>query len=150
MARLAATATAVLVASCARSTESARVRSFLEAVQSPFDLGDRTLLGVPAQPLAHLFVAAILVAALAWWWRPRAAGVLAGVLIVGKEVVDLSIIALYQPVTWTYASDSVWDIGLSLVGGAVGLWAALRARRRVGGAATPWSTPPPPSPKRSP
>ncbi len=128
--RLAALAITVLSTSCAPSGDSTGVRSFLEAVQSPFDLGDRTLLGVPAQPLAHLVVAALLVAALAWWWRPMVAGVLAGGLIVAKEAVDLTIVALYQPVTWTYASDSVWDVALSVVGGGVGLWVALRVRRR--------------------
>ena len=108
--------------------------SFLEAVQRPFDLHDRTWLGIPASLPAHLIISAVLAAALAWLWRPKAAGVLLGILILAKEAVDLMIIALYQPVTWAYASGSVVDVLVSVAGAALGLWGVTRVRRGVGDA----------------
>jgi alkanesulfonate monooxygenase SsuD/methylene tetrahydromethanopterin reductase-like flavin-dependent oxidoreductase (luciferase family) len=102
------------------------VLSFLEAVQRPFDLQDRTWLGMPAALPAHLIISALLAGALAWLWRPRAAGVLLGGLILAKEAVDLMIIALYQPVTWAYASGSVVDVLVSAAGAWLGLWVGGR------------------------
>ena len=70
------------------------VLSFLEAVQRPFDLQDRTWLGI---------------------------------LILTKEAVDLTIIALYQPVTWAYASGSLVDVLASVAGVGLGVWVGQRA-----------------------
>ena len=92
------------LASCERVVSQSKVLSFLEAVQRPFNLQDRTWLGIPAALPAHLIVSASLAGALAWLWRPKAAGVLLGILILTKEAVDLMIIALYEPLTWAYAS----------------------------------------------
>ena len=104
-----------------------KVVSFLEALQRPFDLHDRTVLGIPAALLSHLILSAFLAGVLAWLWRPRAAGILVGILILAKEAVDLMIIALYQPVTWAYASGSVVDVLASLAGAGLGLWVGNRA-----------------------
>ena len=120
-----------VLASCVGGVSRSRIISFLEAVQRPFDLHDRTWLGIPAELLAHLIVSASLAGAVAWFWRPKAAAVLLGILILTKEAVDLMIIALYQPVTWAYASGSVVDVLASVAGASLGLWVGTRARRRV-------------------
>ena len=104
--------------------------SFLEAVQRPFDLGGLTLLGVPAALPAHFLVAALLAGVLARVWRPKAAGILVGAMILAKEIMDLAIIALYQPVTWSYASNSVMDVLVSVAGLWLGLWVTSRVKGR--------------------
>ena len=83
------------LSSCVGAVSRSEVLSFLEALQRPFDLQDRTWLGI---------------------------------LILTKEVVDLMIIALYQPVTWAYASGSVVDVLASGAGAYLGWWAGSRAR----------------------
>jgi len=130
-ARVAALAGLPLLASCVGAVSRSEVISFLEAVQRPFDLNDRTWLGIPAALPAHLIVSASLAGALAWFWRPKAAGILLGILILAKEAVDLMIIALYQPVTWTYASGSVVDVLVSVAGVSLGLWVGTRSRRKI-------------------
>ena len=122
-------ATLPALSSCGGVVSRSSVLRFLEAVQRPFDLNDQTWLGIPAPLLAHLIVSASLAGALAWLWRPRAAGILSGILILAKEAVDLMIIALYQPVTWAYASGSVVDVMVSFAGVGSGLWVAAYARR---------------------
>ena len=116
---------------CAAVASRSRIISFLEAVQRPFDLHDQTWLGVPASLPAHFMVSAFLAGALAWLWRPKAAGALLGILILAKEGVDLMIITLYQPLTWAYASGSVVDVLVSVAGASLGLWVGTRARRRA-------------------
>ena len=128
-ARTAALAGLPALASCAGVVSRTRIISFLEAVQRPFDLHDRTWLGIPAAVPAHFMVAAFLAGALAWLWRPKAAGVLLGILILAKEGVDLMIITLYQPLTWAYASGSIVDVLVSVAGASLGLWVGTRARR---------------------
>ncbi len=130
-ARAAALAALPALASCVGVVSRSGVISFLEAVQRPFDLHDRTWLGIPAALPAHLIVSALLAGVLARFWRPKAVGVLLGILILAKEAVDLMIIALYQPVTWTYASGSVVDVLVSVVGVSLGLWVGTRSRRRI-------------------
>jgi len=98
-------------------------------VQRPFDLNGQTWLGIPAPLLAHFIVSASLAGALAWFWRPKAAGILSGIVILAKEGVDLMIIVLYEPLTWAYASGSVVDVLVSLAGVGLGLWVASNARR---------------------
>ena len=120
---------AAVLLSCGRSVERSTVISFLEAVQRPFDLHDVTVLGIPAELPAHLLLSALLAAVLAWLWRPRGACLLIGALIVVKEAVDLGIVALYEPLTWAYASDSVLDVVVSAAGVGIGLLAAILARR---------------------
>ena len=117
--------------SCAGVVSRSSVISFLEAVQRPFDLHDRTWLGIPAALPAHLIVSAVLAGALAWLWGPKAAGVVLGILILAKEGVDLMIITLYQPLTWSYASGSVVDVLVSVAGAALVLWVVTRVRRRL-------------------
>ena len=107
----------------------AKVLSVLEALQRPFDLQGLTFLGIPAAVLAHILVSALLAGALVWFWRPKAAGVLLGILILGKEAVDLMIIALYEPVTWARASGSVVDVLASVAGVCLGFWVCARMRR---------------------
>ena len=119
------------LASCQGVVSRSRVLSFLEAIQRPFDLHDRTWLGIPAALPAHVIVSVLLAGALAWFWRPKATAVLLGILILAKETVDLMIIALYEPVTWTYASGSVLDVLASVAGACLGLWVGTRARRRA-------------------
>jgi hypothetical protein len=119
------------LASCGVAVSRSNVLSFLEAVQRPFDLQGRVWLGFPVAVVAHLFVSALLAAALAWFWRPKPAGVLLGVLILSKEAVDVMIIALYEPVTWAYASGSVVDVLASAAGAYLGLWVGTRIRQRV-------------------
>ena len=41
------------------------------------------------------------------------------------------IIALYEPVTWAYASGSVVDVLASVAGAGLGLWVGTRARRGI-------------------
>jgi hypothetical protein len=94
-------------------------------------LQDRAWLGIPVAVLAHLFVSALLAGVLAWLWRPKPAAVLLGVLILSKEAVDLMIIALYEPVTWAYASGSVVDVLASAAGAYLGLWIGTRTRQRA-------------------
>ena len=127
-------ATAVLASlpaltSCRGAVSRSRVISFLEVVQRLFDLHDRTWWGIPASLPAHFMVSAILAGALARLWRPKAAGILVGILILSKEGVDLMIITLYQPLTWAYASGSVVDVLVSVAGASLGLWVGTRARR---------------------
>jgi hypothetical protein len=110
--------------------------SFLEAVQRPFDLHDQTWLGIPVALISHVVILTFLAGVLAWLWRSRAAGVLLGILILTKEAVDLMIIALYQPVTWAYASGSVVDVLASVAGAGVGLWVGNWARNASGPRAT--------------
>ena len=117
--------------SCAGVVSRSSVISFLEAVQRPFDLHDRTWLGIPAPLPAHLIVSAVLAGALARLWGPKAAGVVLGILILAKEGVDLMIITLYQPLTWSYASGSVVDVLVSVAGAALGLWVVTRVRRSL-------------------
>ena len=119
------------LASCQGAVARSRVLSFLEAIQRPFDLHDRTWLGIPAALPAHVIISVLLAGALAWFWRPKAAAVLLGILILAKETVDLMIIALYEPVTWIYASGSVVDVLASVAGACLGLWVGTRARRRT-------------------
>ena len=119
------------LASCQGAVARSRVLSFLEAIQRPFDLHDRTWLGIPAALPAHVIVSVLLAGALAWFWRPKATAVLLGILILAKETVDLMIIALYEPVTWIYASGSVVDVLASVAGACLGLWVGTRARRRA-------------------
>ena len=88
-ARAAVLATLPVLTSCAGVVSRSRVLTFLEAVQRPFDLNGQTWLGIPAPLPAHLIVSAFLAGALAWFWRPKAAGILSGVLILAKEAVDL-------------------------------------------------------------
>ena len=130
-ARAAALTALPALASCVGVFTRSGVISFLEAVQRPFDLHDRVWLGLPAALVAHLVVSAALAGALAWLWRPKAAGVLLGILILTKEAIDLTIIALYEPVTWAYASGSVVDVLASVVGAALGLWVGTRLRRKI-------------------
>ncbi len=130
-ARVAVLAVLPAVASCVGVVSRSEVISFLEAVQRPFDLHDRTWLGIPAALPAHFIIAASLAGALAWFWRPKAAGVLLGILILAKEGVDLMIIALYQPVTWANASGSVVDVLVSVAGASLGLWINTRVRPGV-------------------
>ncbi len=130
-ARAAILATLPALASCGGVVSRSRVLLVLEAVQRPFDLNGQTWLGIPAPLLAHIIVSASLAGAVAWFWRPKAAAVLLGILILTKEAVDLMIIALYQPVTWAYASGSVVDVLASVAGASLGLWLGTRARRRV-------------------
>ena len=117
--------------SCAGVVSRSRIISFLEAVQRPFDLHDRTWLGIPAALPAHFMVSAFLGGALAWLWRPKGAGVLVAILILAKEGVDLMIITLYQPLTWAYASGSVVDVLVSVAGASLGLWVCSRVPARV-------------------
>ena len=119
------------LASCEGVVSRSKVLSFLEAVQRPFDLQDRTWLGIPAALPAHVIVSALLAGTLAWFWRPKATAVFLGILILAKETVDLMIIALYEPVTWAYASGSVVDVLASVAGVGLGLWVGTRARRRA-------------------
>ena len=119
------------LASCQGVVSRSRVLSFLEAIQRPFDLHDRTWLGIPAALPAHVIVSVLLAGALAWFWRPKAAAGVLGILILAKETVDLMIIALYEPVTWTHASGSVVDVLASVAGACLGLWVGTRARRRA-------------------
>ncbi len=119
------------LASCEGVVSRSKVLSFLEAVQRPFDLQDRTWLGLPAALPAHVIVSALLAGTLAWFWRPKATAVFLGILILAKETVDLMIIALYEPVTWAYASGSVVDVLASVAGVGLGLWVGARARRRA-------------------
>ena len=119
------------LASCEGVVSQSKVLSFLEAIQRPFDLNDRTWLGMPAALPAHVIVSILLAGVLAWFWRPKATAVLLGILILAKEAVDLMIIALYEPVTWAYASGSVVDVLASVAGAGLGLWVATRARRRA-------------------
>ena len=119
------------LASCEGVVSRSKVLSFLEAVQRPFDLQDRTWLGIPAALPAHVIVSALLAGTLAWFWRPKATAVLLGILILAKETVDLTIIALYEPVTWAHASGSVVDVLASVAGAGLGLWVGTRARRRT-------------------
>ena len=126
-ARAAVLAVLPVLASCVGAVSRSEVVSFLEAVQRPFDLHDRTWLGVPAALISHLVISALLAGVLAWLWRSKAAGILLGILILTKEAVDLMIIALYQPVTWAYASGSVVDVLVSVAGAGLGLWAGNRA-----------------------
>ena len=128
--RLAAMVTLPTMASCKGVVSRSMVLSFLEAVQRPFDLHDQTWLGIPAALPAHLIVSALLAGALTWLWRPKAAGILILILILAKEAVDLMIIALYEPLTWAYASGSVADVVASIAGAGLGLWVGTRARRR--------------------
>ena len=114
---------------CEGVASQSKVLLFLEAVQRPFDLRDRTWLGIPAALPAHLIVSVVLAGALAWLWRPKATAVLLGILILTKEAVDLIIIALYEPVTWARASGSVVDVLVSVAGASLGLWVGTRARR---------------------
>ncbi len=127
--RLAAIGAASVLLSCGRSVERSTVISFLEALQRPFDLHDVTVLGIPAELPTHLLLSALLAAVLAWLWRPRGACLLIGALIVVKEALDLAIITLYEPLTWTYVSDSVLDVVVSAAGLGIGLLAAVLARR---------------------
>ena len=124
------------LASCARAVSRSEVVSFLEAVQRPFDLHDQTWLGIPVALISHVVILTFLAGVLAWLWRSRAAGVLLGILILTKEAVDLMIIALYQPVTWAYASGSVVDVLASVAGAGVGLWVGNWARNASGPRAT--------------
>ena len=117
------------LASCEAVDSRAKVLSVLEAMQSPFDLQDLTFLGIPAAVPAHVIVSALLAGALVWFWRPKAVGVLLGILILGKEAVDLMIIALYEPVTWARASGSVVDVLASVAGVYLGFWVCARMRR---------------------
>ena len=119
------------VASCVGEVSRSGVLSILEAVQRPFDLNDRTWLGVPAALPAHLIVSACLAVALTRFWRPKAAGVLLGILILTKEAVDLMIITLYQSLTWAHASSSVVDVLASVAGVCLGLWVGTRSRQRA-------------------
>ena len=119
------------LASCEGVVSRSRVRSFLEAVQRPFDLNDQTWLGMPAPLPAHVIVSVLLAGILARFWRPKATAVLLGILILTKETVDLMIIALYEPVTWAYASGSVVDVLASVAGAGLGLWVGNRARRGI-------------------
>ncbi len=128
-ARTAVLASLLALTSCVGAVSRSRVISFLEAVQRPFDLHGRTWLGIPAALPAHLIVSASLAGALAWLWRPKAAGILLGILILTKEAVDLTIVALYEPVTWAYASGSVVDVLVSVAGMSLGLWVGTRVRR---------------------
>ena len=121
-----------ILASCQGVVSRSRVLSFLEAMQRPFDLHDRTWLGIPLALPAHVIVSALLAGALAWFWSPRSTAVLLGILILSKEIVDLMIIALYEPVTWGYASGSVVDVLASIVGTCLGLWVGTRARGTLG------------------
>jgi len=130
-ARAAALAGLPALTSCAGVVSRSRIISFLEAVQRPFDLNDRTWLGIPAALPAHFLVSAFLAGALAWFWRPKAAGILLGILILAKEAVDLMIIALYQPVTWANVSGSVADVLVSVAGASLGLWINTRVRPGV-------------------
>ena len=123
---------AAVLLSCQRSVERSTVISFLEAVQRPFDLHDVTVLGIPAELPAHLLLSALLAAVLARLWRPRGACLLIGALIVGKEALDLAIITLYEPLTWTYASDSVLDVAVSIGGVGIGLLGVIWVRRHRG------------------
>ncbi len=129
---LAAIGAASVFLSCGRSVERSTVISFLEALQRPFDLHDVTVLGIPAELPTHLLLSALLAAVLAWLWRPRGACLLIGALIVVKEALDLAIITLYEPLTWTYVSDSVLDVVVSATGVGIGLLAAVLARRTQG------------------
>ena len=131
MARTAVLAGLPALASCVGEVSRSGVLSILEAVQRPFDLNDRTWLGVPAALPAHLLVSASLAVALAWFWRPKAAAVLLGILILTKEAVDLMIITLYQSLTWAHASSSVVDVLVSVAGACLGLWVGTRSRRRA-------------------
>ena len=118
--------------SCGRSVERSTVISFLEALQRPFDLHGMTVLGIPAELPAHLLLSALLAAVLAWLWRPRWACLLIGALIVVKEALDLAIIALYEPLTWTYVTDSVLDVAVSIAGVGIGLLSITWVRRHRG------------------
>jgi len=119
------------LASCVGVVSRSGIIFFLEAVQRPFDLNDRTWLGIPAELLAHLIVSASLADALVWFWCPKAAAVLLGILILTRETVDLMIIALYQPMTWAYASGAVVDVLASVAGASLGLWVGTRVRPGV-------------------
>lgn len=112
--------------SCTGEASRSAVLSFLEAVQRPFDLGGSTWLGVPAALPAHFIISALLAGALARFWRPRTAGIFVGAMILAKEILDLAIIALYQPVTCSYASGSVVDVLVSAAGLGLGLWVTSR------------------------
>ena len=128
VARAAVWASLPALTSCTGEVSRSRVLSFLEAVQRPFDLHDRTWLGVPAALPAHFIVSASLAGALAWFWHPKPAAILLGILILTKEAVDLMIIALYQPVSWANGLGSVVDVLASVAGVGLGLWVANRAR----------------------
>ena len=73
-ARAVALASLPALASCEAVVSRSKVLSFLEAVQRPFDLQDRTWLGIPVAVLAHLIVSASLAGALAWLWLPQGRG----------------------------------------------------------------------------
>ena len=119
-----------VLASCEAVFSRSKVLSFLEAVQRPFDLQDRTWLGIPVELLAHFIVSASLAGALAWRWRPKPAAIVLAILILSKEAVDLGIVALYEPVTWARAFGSVVDVLVSVAGAYLGFWVVIRARQR--------------------
>ena len=115
--------------SCVGVVSRSEVLSFLEAVQRPFDLHDRTWLGISAALPAHFIVSASLAGVFAFLWRPKAAAILLGITILAKEAIDLMIIALYQPLSWTNTYGSMADVLVSVAGLYVGLWVGNRARR---------------------
>ena len=85
------------LASCVEVVSRSGVRSFLRGRAKALRPARPDLAGHPAALPAHFIVAAALAGALAWLWRPKAAAILLGILILTKEAVDLMIIALYQP-----------------------------------------------------
>lgn len=129
-AKVAVALSVLAMGACAGGVSRTGARSFLEAIQGLFDLEDRTWLGVSAAVVAHFAISAFLAGVLARFWRPRAAAILLAIVILGKEAVDLTIIALYQSVDWTYASDSVVDVLVSIAGVGLGLWVGTRAAER--------------------
>jgi hypothetical protein len=119
-----------LLGSCTGAVSRSGVLSFLEAIQRPFHLGSGTWLGIPVAWSAHFITSALLAGVLARVWRPKAAAILVVAMILAKEIMDLAIIALYQPVTWSYASNSVMDVVVSVAGVWLGLWVTSRVTGR--------------------
>lgn len=119
----------LLLLSCGPGEGRSGLLASLEALQRPFDLDGVTWLGIPAELPAHLLLSAFLAVVVAWLWRPRGAVVLIGSLIVLKEGLDLAIICLYEPLRWTYLSDSLLDVVVSFAGIAIGLLGVARMRR---------------------
>lgn len=85
-------------------------------IQKYTDVEKWSVGGIPADIFAHFFLAAIAFYFLKKWTSFSWGLLICSVFIFLKEVIDLSMVLYYVPITWYFWRDSLIDIFVSYLG----------------------------------
>ncbi len=101
--------------------------SFIESFQKAIDLEKIEFLGIALDRYAHFGIIFFIALAIFYFKRPKVALAASIFLILGKEILDLSVILYYEPISQAQYIDSGYD----LVAGALGLLSAVIIKNKL-------------------